>query len=78
MTIDHFGPAGRGDPLPEGVGDAMVAYVLGMHQRYPVRILIWWSWVWTPGGLWQPYSGYQGNHGPGSDAHIHIGYDYAR
>lgn len=73
-TIDHWWVNGRGDPLPEHVGDAMVAWILGQHQHYPVRILIWYSWYWMPGYGWRPYSGYMGNHGPGPDSHIHVGY----
>ena len=73
-TIDHWGGRGRGDPLNEHTGDAMVAFILGQHQVRPVAILIWWSWIWMPFVGWQPYSGFQGNHGPGPDAHIHVGY----
>jgi hypothetical protein len=74
FTVDHWNPGGRGDPLDEHVGDAMCSWILGQHQVYPVRILIWWSWIWLPGVGWQPYSGFQGNHGPGKDAHVHVGY----
>lgn len=74
FTIDHWGAGGRGDPLHEHVGDAMVAWILGQHQVRPVRILIWYSWWWRPGVGWQPYPGLHGNHGPGPDAHIHVGY----
>lgn len=73
-TVDHWGGRGRGDPLPEAVGDAMVAWILGQHQVRPVQILIWWSWIWLPQVGWRPYSNFQGNHGPGPDAHIHVGY----
>lgn len=73
-TVDFWGPAGRGDPLPEAVGDAMTAWILGQHQIKPVRILIWYSWFWMPGHGWNPYSAFQGNHGPGKDSHIHVGY----
>jgi hypothetical protein len=73
-TIDHWGPAGRGDPLAEHVGDAMCAWILGQHQVKPVAVLIWWSWWWRPRIGWEPYTGFQGNHGPGVDAHIHVGY----
>ncbi len=74
LTIDHWGPLGRGDPLDEHAGDAMVAWILGQNVIRPVRILIWWSWVWYPTRGWEPYSGFQGNHGPGPDAHVHVGY----
>jgi hypothetical protein len=74
FTVDHWNEGGRGDPLNEHVGDAMCAWILGQHQIRPVRILIWWSWIWLPGVGWKPYSGFQGNHGPGPDAHIHVGY----
>lgn len=74
FTVDHWGPAGRGDPLPERTGDAMCSWILGQQEIIPVRILIWWSWIWLPGIGWRPYSGFQGNHGPGKDAHIHVGY----
>jgi hypothetical protein len=74
FTVDHWGARGRGDPLPEHDGDAMVAWILGQHVVAPVRILIWWSWIWLPQTGWRPYSGFQGNHGPGPDAHIHVGY----
>ena len=73
-TVDFWDPGGRGDPLDEHRGDAMVGWILGQHQVKPVRILIWWSYIWTPGVGWKPYSGFQGNHGPGRDAHIHVGY----
>lgn len=52
----------------------MVAWILGQHQVRPVMILIWWSWIWMPVTGWQPYNAFQGNHGPGPDAHIHVGY----
>jgi hypothetical protein len=74
FTVDHWSAGGRGHPLEETQGDAMVAWILGQHQIRPVRILIWWSWLWLPGVGWRPYSGFQGNHGPGPDAHIHVGY----
>jgi hypothetical protein len=74
-TCDHWGGTGRGYPLAEATGDAMCAWILGQHQIRPVLILIWWSWVWYPNVGWRPYSGFQGNHGPGPDAHIHVGYE---
>jgi hypothetical protein len=74
LTVDHWGPGGRGDPLAEHMGDAMVGWILGQHVIDPVRVLIWFSWIWTPQTGWVPYSGFQGNHGPGKDAHIHVGY----
>lgn len=74
LTVDHWGSGGRGDPLPEATGDAMVAWILGQHQVRPVKVLIWWSWWWRPSYGWLPYSGFQGYHGPGRDAHIHVGY----
>ena len=73
-TVDHWGPGGRGVPLPEAWGDQMVAWILGQHVVRPVAYLIWWSWDWTPQRGWRPYSGFQGNHGPGPDAHVHVGY----
>jgi hypothetical protein len=73
-TVDHWGGGGRGVALPEVMGDAMCAWILGQHVVKPVRILIWWSWIWLPTTGWRPYSGFQGNHGPGRDAHIHVGY----
>ena len=74
-TVDYWNPAGRGAPLDEGRGDAICAWVLGQHVVRPVRVLIWWSWIRTPAVGWKPYSGFQGNHGPGRDAHIHVGYE---
>ncbi len=74
LTVDYWGRGGRGQPLDEHVGDAMCAWILGQHQVRPVLVLIWWSWWWRPSYGWLPYSGYQGNHGPGPDAHIHVGY----
>jgi hypothetical protein len=53
----------------------VVAWTIGQHQVVPLRILIWYSWVWLPSVGWRPYSGFQGNHGPGQDAHVHVGYD---
>ncbi len=73
-STDHWSASGRGSPLDEHTGDAMVAWILGQHQVMPVRWLIWWSWWWRPGIGWAPYSGWQGNHGPGPDAHIHVTY----
>jgi hypothetical protein len=74
FTIDLWGPNGRGDPLDERKGDAIAAWVLGQHQVQPVRLLIWYSWWWRPGVGWKLYPGLHGNHGPGQDAHVHIGY----
>lgn len=73
-TVDYWGPGGRGDPLPESTGDAMVAWILGQEEVIPVKILIWFGWIWLPNVGWRPYSGFQGNHGPGPDAHVHVGY----
>lgn len=73
-TVDYWARAGRGVPLPEHTGDAMVGWILGQHQIVPVKILIWWSYEWRPHIGWRPYSGFQGNHGPGVDSHIHVGY----
>lgn len=74
-TVDYWGPGGRGDPLREASGDAMCSWILGQHQVTPLRIVIWWSWIWLPGVGWHRYSGFQGSHGPGPDAHIHAGYE---
>lgn len=73
-TVDFWAAAGRGYPLDEYRGDAMVAWILGQHVVKPVRILIWYSWIWLPSTGWKPYSGFQGNHGPGRDSHIHVGW----
>jgi hypothetical protein len=74
-TVDFWGPGGRGAPLREDTGDAICSWILGQHQIRPLRIVIWWSWIWLPNVGWKPYSGFQGNHGPGPDAHIHVGYN---
>lgn len=73
-TVDFWNPGGRGVALKEGSGDAITAWILGQHQVQPVKILIWYSWVWLPGAGWRPYSGFQGNHGPGPDSHVHVGW----
>jgi hypothetical protein len=73
-SIDLWGPGGRGDPLDEAAGDAAVAWALGQHQIHPIAWLIWYSWWWRPRIGWMRYSGWQGNHGPGTDAHVHITY----
>ena len=75
QTVDHWDPGGRGDPLNEGAGDAMVAWILGQHQVRPVALLIWFGWWWKPGIGWKPYPGWGGPHGPGPDAHIHVVYE---
>jgi hypothetical protein len=72
-SVDHWGPEGRGDPLPEAKGDAIVSWALGMHVKRPIRWLIWWGWMWTPYDGWVAYSGWQGSH-KGRDGHIHITY----
>lgn len=74
QTVDYWGAGGRGDPLGEEQGDAMVAWILGQHQVQPVQILIWWSWWWRPMLGWYEYPGWGGPHGPGEDAHIHVVY----
>lgn len=73
-TVDFWNPVGRGSPLNEHTGDAMVSWILGQHVVKPVLILIWYSWIWLPSTGWRPYSGFQGNHGPGIDSHIHVGW----
>lgn len=73
-TVDYWDPGGRGHALDEHRGDAMVGWILGQHVVIPVKILIWWSYIWLPSRGWHRYSGFQGNHGPGPDAHIHVGY----
>jgi len=73
-TVDFWDPGGRGWTLDEHRGDQMCAWLLGQNELVPIFILIWWSWVWYPGVGWAPYSGFQGSHGPGPDAHIHVGW----
>ncbi len=79
-SVDHWYKAGRGDPLPEHLGDAAVAWILGEHTgAMPVEWLIWWGWWIIPAdGLgWRPYNGWQGDH-KGKDGHIHITYRIKR
>lgn len=73
-TVDFWDPAGRGATLEEHRGDMITAWLLGQNEIDPVLILIWWSWIWLPGQGWAPYSGFQGSHGPGPDAHVHVGW----
>jgi hypothetical protein len=73
-TVDFWGGGGRGAPLPVHQGDEIVAWILGQQELFPVYIVIWYSWIWLPSLGWRPYSGYRGNHGPGSDAHVHVGF----
>lgn len=73
-TVDLWHEKGRGHPLPEHIGDAAAAWLLGNHVVVPLLVLIWYSWIWTPDHGWRPYSGFQGNHGPGADAHLHVGF----
>ena len=72
QTFDIWGEGGRGDPLPEAQGDAMVAWLLGQRELTPLALLIWWGWWWRPHIGWQPYPGWGGTHGPPYDAHIHV------
>lgn len=72
-TVDHWGAGGRGVPLPEHVGDAMAAWILGQNEVRPVLVLIWWGWWWRPGVGWKIYPGWKGPH-RGADGHIHVGY----
>lgn len=71
-VVDHWNVGGRGDPLPEGKGDALVAWELGQRDFTGLVMVIWWSWWWRPGYGWLPYPGLHGNHGPGRDAHVHL------
>ena len=71
QTFDVWG-GGRGVPLDEATGDAMAAWLLGQHQVNPLEMLIWYGWWWRPFWGWEPYPGWGGNHGPGSDAHLHV------
>ena len=73
-TVDFWNEPGRGATLTESRGDQMTAWILGQNEVVPVLILIWWSWYWRPGYGWEPYAGYQGSHGPGPDAHVHVGW----
>lgn len=73
-TVDFWNLGGRGDPLPEAKGDAICSWVIGQHQVQPVALVIWYSWWWRPGFGWVPYPGLHGNHGPGADAHVHVGW----
>lgn len=73
-VVDHWASGGRGDPLPEHVGDAMVSWILGQDQFPPhVAMVIWWGWWWRPGLGWKPYPGLHGNH-KGKDGHVHVVY----
>src|SRR5215213_3032436 len=73
VSVDIWGRGGRGAPLPEADGDACVSWILGQWAPEQIQWLIWWGWIWTPGGRWQVYSGWQGAH-RGADAHIHTTY----
>lgn len=75
QVVDIWWKKGRGDPLPEAVGDAMVAWILGQYAGRGLRMVIWHSWWWRPEARWKPYPGLHGNHGPGADAHIHFVFD---
>jgi hypothetical protein len=70
-SVDFWHQNGRGVPLPEGKGDALVAWVLGQHVLRPVRWLIWYGWIWTPGHGWREYNAWQGSH-KGTDQHVHV------
>ena len=72
QVVDFWWKGGRGDPLPEGVGDAIVAWVLGQRAYNGLAMIIWWSWWWRPSQRWKPYPGLHGNHGPGRGAHVHV------
>lgn len=72
QVVDFWWRAGRGDPLPESVGDAMCSWILGQRCGVGLRMIIWYSWWWRPGVGWKPYPGLHGNHGPGRDAHVHV------
>lgn len=67
-SVDFWGLNGRGDPLPEGVGDPLVAWVVGESVNITVQWLIWFGWIWTPEDGWSPYPGWQGTH----HDHVHV------
>jgi hypothetical protein len=72
-SVDYWHPRGRGVPLAENTGDAIVAWVLGQRMYHEVRWIIWWGWIWMPTTGWMPYTGWQGMH-KGLDAHVHVTY----
>ena len=73
-VVDHWAAGGRGDPLPEAVGDAMCSWILGQNEFAPhVLMIIWWAWWWRPRVGWKPYPGLHGTH-KGRDGHVHVVY----
>lgn len=58
------------------VGDAIVDYILGNHDKYGVKNVIWYDRIWDPQRGWRPYSHPSGSNNPTLQHrdHPHVGF----
>lgn len=75
ISVDFWGPSGRGDPITPSVGEKICARLLGNIDDRPIAWLIWNGRIWTPQNGWQPYNGWSGMH----KDHVHVTFNmYSR
>lgn len=70
VSVDFWGPGGRGSPVGEARGTDISAWILGQNEIFPVAWLIWWGWWWRPDIGWKPYGNWMGGHFD----HVHVTY----
>jgi hypothetical protein len=53
-SIDVWGPGGRGHAIDPAVGQAVFNYVFDNPNPPSIHWTIWWGWMWSRAGLWEP------------------------
>ena len=70
-SVDFWGPRGRGDALPEGVGPSIRALLMRQPEPPYIRHTIWEHELWTfTGG----YSNWEPDDHSGCLRHLHVTY----
>lgn len=68
VSVDYWGPSGRGDPISQHIGTLIAGRLLQRRARTPIAWLIWNGRIWQSSTGWQPYNGWQGMHYD----HVHV------
>src|SRR3982751_4285103 len=50
VSVDFWGPGGRGDPLRADLGPAIGNFLAGLAGPPMIRHTIWQHWLWTSWG----------------------------
>lgn len=71
QSIDFWGPAGRGDPIPADLGDRLHQFLLNFRGPPVIRHTIFQHQLWTS---WGGYSVWRADDHAGRERHVHVTY----